>query len=401
MSTRPAPLLVPGPAGGTRNRDRRPTAHKALHPTPRLFRRNQAWLIERGGSALDWRRLRTRPRSREKEGLRGHRPCGARKTQGSEAARPPKKKKKKTQKKLQEQEEKAEHKAKRLREKSPAASEAKKPLAAAAEGGASSSAGATAGGVATGSDSIFALDVLRQRLHEKIQEARGQGSTRELSATTLERRRRRKQERDRKKRKRKELRAKEKAAKSEESVGAPAPAPEEACKEPADLQGLIFNRVEASEEEPANKAQRRKEKRQKVKGKLTPLTGRNYRQLLERLQARQGRLEQLRDQDQGKAQELEAKMKWTNLLYKAEGVKIRDDEHLLQEALKRKEKRRAQRKRRWEKRSAQVVEKMQQRQDRRRQNLRKKKAARAEQRLQKARKKGRILPQDLERAGLE
>lgn len=255
--------------------------------------------------------------------------------------------------------------------------------------------------MATGSDSIFALDVLRQRLHEKIQEARGQGSTRELSATTLERRRRRKQERDRKKRKRKELRAKEKAAKSEESVGAPAPAPEEACKEPADLQGLIFNRVEASEEEPANKAQRRKEKRQKVKGKLTPLTGRNYRQLLERLQARQGRLEQLRDQDQGKAQELEAKMKWTNLLYKAEGVKIRDDEHLLQEALKRKEKRRAQRKRRWEKRSAQVVEKMQQRQDRRRQNLRKKKAARAEQRLQKARKKGRILPQDLERAGLE
>jgi hypothetical protein len=88
------------------------------------------------------------------------------------------------------------------------------------------------------------------------------------------------------------------------------------------------------------------------------------------------------------------------LLYKAEGVKIRDNEQLLQEALKRKEKRRAQRQRRWEKRSAHVVEKMQRRQDQRRQNLRKKKAARAEQRLQKARKKGRVLPQDLERAGL-
>lgn len=82
--------------------------------------------------------------------------------------------------------------------------------------------------------------------------------------------------------------------------------------------------VEVSEEEPATKAQRRKEKRQKVKGNLTPLTGKNYRQLLERLQARQGRLEELREQDAGKAQELEAKMKWTNLLYKAEGVKIRD-----------------------------------------------------------------------------
>lgn len=155
-----------------------------------------------------------------------------------------------------------------------------------------------------------------------------------------------------------------------------------------------------TEEEPASKAQRRKEKRQKVKGNLTPLTGRNYRQLLERLQARQDRLEELRDQDAGKAQELEAKMKWTNLLYKAEGVKIRDNERLLQEALKRKEKRKAQRQRRWEKRSEHVVEKMQQRQDKRRQNLRKKKAARAERRLQKARKKGRVLPQDLERAGL-
>ncbi|XP_011786814.1 PREDICTED: surfeit locus protein 6 [Colobus angolensis palliatus] len=159
-------------------------------------------------------------------------------------------------------------------------------------------------------------------------------------------------------------------------------------------------RVEVSEDEPASKAQRRKEKRQRVKGNLTPLTGRNYRQLLERLQARQSRLDELRDQDEGKAQELEAKMKWTNLLYKAEGVKIRDDERLLQEALKRKEKRRAQRQRRWEKRTAGVVEKMQQRQDRRRQNLRRKKAARAERRLLRARKKGRILPQDLERAGL-
>ena len=93
-------------------------------------------------------------------------------------------------------------------------------------------------------------------------------------------------------------------------------------------------------------------------------------------------------------------MQWTNVLYKAEGVKIRDDERLLQEALKRKEKRRAQRQRAWEKRTAHVVGKMQQRQDRRRQNLREKKAARAERRLEKARKKGRILPQDLERAGL-
>ncbi|XP_057611821.1 surfeit locus protein 6 isoform X2 [Chionomys nivalis] len=225
------------------------------------------------------------------------------------------------------------------------------------------------------------------------------GNTKELSAATLEKRQRRKQERERKKRKRKELRAKEKAAKAENKEEPAEAPPDVACKEPQES-GLIFNKVEVTEEEPASKPQRKKEKRQKVKGNLTPLTGRNYRQLLERLQARQGRLEELRDQDAGKAQELEAKMKWTNLLYKAEGVKIRDNEQLLREALKRKEKRKAQRQRRWEKRSEHVVEKMQQRQDKRRQNLRKKKAAKAERRLQKARKKGRILPQDLERAGL-
>ncbi|KAL4825959.1 hypothetical protein H8958_015253 [Nasalis larvatus] len=324
------------------------------------------------------------------------------KTRGSEAAGPPKKKRKKTQKKFREREEKAaEHKAKSLGEKSLAASGARRPEAAKEEAAwASSSAGNPADGLATEPESVFALDVLRQRLHEKIQEARGQGSAKELSPAALEKKRRRKQERDRKKRKRKELRAKEKARKAEEAQEAVEPTPEGACTEPREPPGLIFNKVEVSEDEPASKAQRRKEKRQRVKGNLTPLTGRNYRQLLERLQARQSRLDELRDQDEGKAQELETKMKWTNLLYKAEGVKIRDDERLLQEALKRKEKRRAQRQRGWEKRTAGVVEKMQQRQDRRRQNLRRKKAARAERRLLRARKKGRILPQDLERAGL-
>ncbi|KAK2120532.1 surfeit locus protein [Saguinus oedipus] len=327
------------------------------------------------------------------------------KTQGSKTTGPSKNKRKKTQKKFREREEKAtEHKATSFGENSPAASGARRPEAIEGEAAsASSSAETPAGGLATEPESLFALDVLRQRLHEKIQEARGQGSAKELSPAALEKRQRRKQERDRKKRKRKELRAKEKARKAEEAAEAQQPVeptPEGAGREPPEPPGLIFNKVEVSEDEPASKAQRRKEKRQRVKGNLTPLTGRNYRQLLERLQARQSRLDELRGQDEGKAQELEAKMKWTNLLYKAEGVKIRDDERLLQEALKRKEKRRAQRQRRWEKRTASVVEKMQQRQDRRRQNLRRKKAARAERRLLKARKKGRILPQDLERAGL-
>ena len=59
-------------------------------------------------------------------------------------------------------------------------------------------------------------------------------------------------------------------------------------------------------------------------------------------------------------------MKWTNLQYKAEDVKIHDNEHLLREALQG-------RALCWrKKRSEHSVEKTQQRQDKRRQNLRKK-----------------------------
>ncbi|XP_036117285.1 surfeit locus protein 6 isoform X1 [Molossus molossus] len=321
------------------------------------------------------------------------------KTQGSEAAGPPKKKRKRAQKKSRERGQKAvEPQAQALGGKPRAASQARKPAAAKEEK--TSGPVVSADGLAAESDSVFALEVLRQRLHEKIRTAQGQGGTNELSPAALEKRQRRKQERDRKKRKRKELRAKEKAAKAGGAAEAAEPPPEGPGKEAQRQPGLLFNKVEVSEEQPASKAQRRKEKRQKLKGNLTPLTGKNYRQLLERLQARQSRLEELREQDAGKARELESKMQWTTVLYKAEGVKVRDDEHLLQAALRRKEKRRAQRQRRWEKRTAHVVEKMQRRQDQRRQNLRKKKAAKAERRMEKARRKGRVLPGDLERAGL-
>lgn len=313
------------------------------------------------------------------------------KARGSEAAGPPRKKRRKAPKRPRGPQE--------TQRRAQAAS-GPRASAAAPEREASGSTGAAAGGPAAEPDSVFALDVLRQRLREKIREARGQGGAEEPSAATLEKRRRRKQERERKKRKRRELRARAEAGEAGEAEAAAAPAPEAARKEPPEPPGLIFNKVEVSEEEPASKAQRRKARRQQVKGKLTPLTGRNYRQLLERLQARRGRLEELRARDEGSARQLEARMQWTNLLYKAEGVRIRDDEGLLRAALQRKEKRRAQRQRRWEKRSARVVQQMQQRQDKRRQNLRQKKAARAERRLQRARKKGRVLPQDLARAGL-
>ncbi|XP_030895697.1 surfeit locus protein 6 isoform X2 [Leptonychotes weddellii] len=110
----------------------------------------------------------------------------ASKTQGSEAAGPPKKKRKKAQKKSREREKAVELKTQALGEKSPASSRDKKP-AVPEEGEAFSSMGSPADGdveqgqlrsdtLVTELDSLFALDVVRQRLHEKMREARGQVS---------------------------------------------------------------------------------------------------------------------------------------------------------------------------------------------------------------------------------
>ncbi|KAM9064221.1 surfeit locus protein 6 [Sarcophilus harrisii] len=314
----------------------------------------------------------------------------------------PPKKKKKEKKEQKKKSQKQDGKANRIQNKSSdsksEAPRAKNPAITREQAGSRPNGGPT---VVSSSKpvSFLAMDILRQRLHEKIKEASGQGHTKELSPAALEKRQRRKQERERKKRKRKEIRAKEKAAKAEAQAGAKEAGPEPPQEDQPSVPELVFNKLEVNEG-PISKAQKKKEKRQRVKGNLTPLTGKNYRQLLERVQARKNKLEELKEQDEEKAREMETKMKWTNLLYKAEGVKIRDNEELLKAALKRKEKRRAQRKRQWEKRTAHVVEKMQQRQDKRRKNLRKKKVAKMERRKAKARKKGRILPEDLEKAGL-
>ncbi|XP_065428440.1 surfeit locus protein 6 isoform X2 [Chrysemys picta bellii] len=247
--------------------------------------------------------------------------------------------------------------------------------------------------------SFSAVNILRQRLHEKIQEVSGQGGTKELSPAVLEKRRRRKYEKERKRRRKKELKMKEKMEKKGAQEAAAAVEPQQAKEE--SKVGIIFNQVKVCEEEELSKTEKKREKRKRVKGNLTPLTGKNYKQLLSRLEARKSKLEELKDKDRKKAQELENKMKWTNVLYKAEGVKIRDDEERLKAALKRKEKRKAQRQKQWEKRTENVVEKMQQRQDKRRKNIHKKKVAKVERRKDKARKKGRILPEDLEKAGVK
>ncbi|XP_039618480.1 surfeit locus protein 6 isoform X2 [Polypterus senegalus] len=252
--------------------------------------------------------------------------------------------------------------------------------------------------------SFSTMDILKQRLHEKMEECRNAGSaTKSLSAEELERKRsRRKLERERKKRKRKEMRMKKlleqkaQTIKEEERKETNAQKSSVPKAEAATAGPMVFNKVEVGDEF-VDKVQKKKEKKKKIKGTLTPLTGKNYKQLLSRVEERKAKLEELKSKNSSKAQELEKKMKWTNVLYKAEGLKIKDDEDMLKTALKRKEKKRAQKKQQWEKRSVHVLEKMQQRQDKRKKNIQKQKRGKLEKRKAKAQKRGRVLPGDLDK----
>ncbi|KAM9820572.1 surfeit locus protein 6 [Neosynchiropus ocellatus] len=250
------------------------------------------------------------------------------------------------------------------------------------------------------------VDVLRKRLHEKIEESRGQGAPKDaLSEAVQAKRAKRKLERERKKRKKKEFRMKKMAEESAQEQPPEIKQEEEEEKpKPAENKrtqtALIFNKVETVEERYVDKALKRKMKKENTKGKITPLTGRNYKQLLTRVEARKTKVEQLREKDEGKARELEEKIKWTNTLYKAEGLKIKDDEDMLRASLKRKEKMKAQKKKRWNERSENILDKMQKRQDKRRKNIQLRKRAKTEKKKEKARKRGRVLPEDLKKASV-
>uniref|UniRef100_A0A672M3X1 Surfeit 6 n=1 Tax=Sinocyclocheilus grahami TaxID=75366 RepID=A0A672M3X1_SINGR len=240
------------------------------------------------------------------------------------------------------------------------------------------------------SQEFNAVAILRQRLHQKIEESRGQGPPKDPSSEEVKKKReRRKLERERRKRKRKEFRRKKlaDAAALQPQLQATSTPTTPDKKEQS---FIVFNKMEVGEDYVDKGTKLMQQNKRKVKGTLTPLTGKNYKLLLTRTEARKAHLEQLKEKDEGKERKKkeEEKMRWTNVLYKAEGMKIKDNEELL--CASKKEKMKAQKKK----------EKMQKRQDKRRRNIKKRKDAKMEKGKQRARKKGCVLPEDLKKASL-
>ena len=128
------------------------------------------------------------------------------------------------------------------------------------------------------------------------------------------------------------------------------------------------------------------------KEKGSDLTGKDYKRLLEKIEKRNEKISRLKNKDEGAAKSLENKFKWEAVMNKAEGQKVKDNPELLKKALKKKEKMRDQKKKKWDDRVSSVQKLQSDKQKKRTDNLQKRKQGNKDRKIQKAKKKGRIVP---------
>nr|XP_032835518.1 surfeit locus protein 6 [Petromyzon marinus] len=162
---------------------------------------------------------------------------------------------------------------------------------------------------------------------------------------------------------------------------------------------LTFDGAEGDREgvggAPRTRAEKRRAQRAASIGGFTPLTGKNYKQLLARVEQRVNAVKAARERGEEEvARRVEEKQRWSNALYKAQGVKLKEDPARLRSALQRQQKLKAARRRRWEARAGELSERRGRRQQRRDGNVADKRHGRAERKRQKARQRGRVLPGD-------
>ena len=109
------------------------------------------------------------------------------------------------------------------------------------------------------------------------------------------------------------------------------------------------------------------------KEKGSDLTGKDYKRLLEKIEKRNEKISRLKNKDEGAAKSLENKFKWEAVMNKAEGQKVKDNPELLKKALKKKEKMRDQKKKKWDDRVSSVQKLQSDKQKKRTDNLQKRK----------------------------
>jgi len=120
--------------------------------------------------------------------------------------------------------------------------------------------------------------------------------------------------------------------------------------------------------------------------------GKDFKRHLKTLQDEKSKIAQVKGEDKEKGEELEEKFAWKNMLQKAQGVKVKDDESLIKKSIKRKENIKKHSQKKWEKREKEVKEKMAEKQKKRTANIRAKKDEKIKKKVKKMTKKGRLVP---------
>lgn len=122
------------------------------------------------------------------------------------------------------------------------------------------------------------------------------------------------------------------------------------------------------------------------------LTGKDYKKLLEKVEKRKQKIQELSEKDAEKGKLFQEKVAWETALHKAEGVKVKDNPEHLKKALKRKEKVKEQRKKKWEDRKERTEKQMNDKQVKRKKNIAAKKNSNIDRKIKKQKKKGRVIP---------
>ena len=120
-------------------------------------------------------------------------------------------------------------------------------------------------------------------------------------------------------------------------------------------------------------------------------TGKNYKVLLKQAKRKTEKVSEVEVLNKDEAREMTKKEVWKSALLKAEGVKLKDKPELLKKAMKRREQKKKSSERKWQERTKLLSKQMKDRQEKRAKNISKKKEGRANRKIQKAKKRGRVV----------
>lgn len=126
--------------------------------------------------------------------------------------------------------------------------------------------------------------------------------------------------------------------------------------------------------------------------KSSDLRGRDYKRLLDKVERRKQKVDELKEKDAEAGSKLEQKIQWQAVLSKAQGEKVKDDPVLLKKAAKKKEKDSSRKKKKWGDRKKTVDETLKKKVDKREKNLEKRKTDKKDKKRKSLIKRGRIIP---------